>query len=180
MSDAQQLIRQAQQGDPVAFEALVQTHAQFVYNLALRLLKNSQEAEDLAQETFIRVWQALPRYRADSQFTTWLYRIVTNLCYNRLPTLKGDLAALNSDEAIELADDRLSAEAQIMADETERLLQQAITNLPATYQLLITLRHLQELSYEEIATVTQMPLGTVKTGLHRARKLLKEALHEHR
>ena len=82
------LIHRAQQGDTDAFEELVNQHSQFVYNLALRLLRDPQEAEDLAQEAFIRVWKALPTFRADARFTTWLYRIVANLCYNPIAALE--------------------------------------------------------------------------------------------
>ena len=91
------LIQRAQAGDAAAFETLVQTHAVYVYNLALRLVRQPQEAEDMAQEALVKVWQALPRFRGESRFTTWLYQIVTNVCYNRLPGLKSELFALKVD-----------------------------------------------------------------------------------
>jgi RNA polymerase sigma-70 factor (ECF subfamily) len=108
-----------------------------------------------------------------------LYRIVTNLCYNRLPRLQEDLKVLVSDEvALQLPDDRQPLEAKILSAELNACLRTAIDELPDGYRLLINLRHLQEMSYEEIAQVTGLPLGTVKTGIHRARLRLKSALEE--
>ena len=170
------LIHRAKQGDTGAFEQLVNQHSQYVYNLALRLLNDPQEAEDLAQEAFIRAWKALPRFREDARFTTWLYRIVTNLCYNRMPRLKSELEAVDPDEDVVLPAGGPSVEANIMNAETKDYLHEAILSLPENYKLLITLRHLQGLSYQEIADSTGLPLGTVKTGIFRARRHLKEIL----
>jgi len=172
--DEPQLIRRAQQGDSNAFELLVNQHAQLVYNLALRTLSNPQEAEDIAQEAFVRAWQALPTFQAKAKFSTWLYRIVTNLCYNRLPRLKQELQAVDTDEQYELPASETAVEAQLLTLETQNQLHQAIANLSESYRLLITLRHLQEMSYDEIASVTGMPLGTVKTGIFRARRQLRQ------
>lgn len=174
--DEHWLVRQAQTGDTDAFEALVNRHAQLVYNLALRTLNNPQEAEDIAQETFVRVWKGLPQFRAESRFSTWLYRITTNLCYNRLPRLKDELAALHPDESLMLADGRLPIETGLLTAELCDHIFSAIDDLPDSYRLLIALRHLQGMSYAEIARVTDMPLGTVKTGIFRARRLLRQAL----
>lgn len=85
------LIQRAQKGDHDAFAALVEEHQRYVYNLALRVIKDENEALDLTQETFVRAWTALPNFKGQSQFRTWLYRIVTNLCYNRLPNLRRSL-----------------------------------------------------------------------------------------
>ena len=170
------LIRQAQQGDTAAFEALVNQHAQLVYNLALRTVSNAQEAEDIAQEAFVRAWQALPNFRAKSKFSTWLYRIVTNLCYNRLPRIKQELLAVDPDEQLDLEAGETAVETQLLTEEIKVELHKAIDDLPESYRLLITLRHLQGMSYDEIATVTEMPLGSVKTGIFRARRQLRQTL----
>lgn len=170
------LIHRAQQGDTGAFEELVNQHSQFVYNLALRLLRDPQEAEDLAQEAFVRVWKALPNFRADARFTTWLYRIVTNLCYNRIPRLKEELEAADPDDRLQLPAGNPSVETRLVRAELKSYLHEAIEALPDGYKLLITMRHLQGLSYQEIADSTGLPLGTVKTGIFRARRQLKEAL----
>ena len=176
--DEQALIKQARQGDTTAFEALVTMHAALVYNLAFRTLNSPQEAEDVAQEAFVRAWQGLPRFQAKAQFSTWLYRIVTNLCYNRLPRLKTELLALDTETAVTLSDTHAAIETGLLSAEIKSALHNAIDNLPESYRLLITLRHLQEMSYAEIAEVTDMPLGTVKTGIYRARRLLREKLEE--
>jgi RNA polymerase sigma-70 factor (ECF subfamily) len=171
------LINRAQGGDPAAFEALVNQHARYVFNLALRLVHDPQEAENLSQEAFLRAWRGLPGFRAEASFTTWLYQIVTHLCYNRLPRLRLELAALDPDEMkVDLSDERPSLEDTLLSEELQRALHAAIDCLPDGFRLLLTLRHLQELSYAEIAMVTGLPLGTVKTGIHRARQQLRQHL----
>jgi RNA polymerase sigma-70 factor (ECF subfamily) len=177
--DERLMITRAQGGDPAAFEALVNQHARYVFNLALRVVHDPQEAENLSQEAFLRAWRALPGFRAEASFTTWLYQIVTRLCYNRLPRLRMELAALDPDAdeiKVDLKDERLSLEDTLLSEELQRTLHQAIDRLPDGFRLLITLRHLQGLSYAEIAAVTGLPLGTVKTGIHRARQQLRQHL----
>ncbi|NJN80546.1 MAG: sigma-70 family RNA polymerase sigma factor, partial [Anaerolineales bacterium] len=93
----QTLITRAQKGDHDAFALLINEHQKYIYNLALRVVKDENEALDLAQETFVRAWTALPNFKGQSQFRTWLYRIVTNLCYNRLPNLRKSLNDLGDD-----------------------------------------------------------------------------------
>ena len=173
------LVHRARSGDREAFAALVDLHAVYIYNLALRLVDQPQEAEDLAQEAFVRAWRALPRFRAESRFRTWLYRIVTNLAYNRLPRLRAELEMLTPDETALAADQGPGIERQLVNAELAAALQAAIADLPPAYRLLITLRHLEGLSYDEIAAATDMPLGTVKTGIFRARRQLREALAVH-
>jgi len=174
------LVNRAKAGDTRAFEALVNQHARYVYTLTNRLLSDAQEAEDLAQETFIRAWRSIDKFRGDSQFRTWLYRIATNLCYNRLPKLKQELAALDPDDAGSaagmLSDKAPRAEQQVIRAEQQAELKDVIDTLPESYRLLVVLRHVQDLSYAEIAQITDLPLGTVKTGIFRARKMLKERL----
>jgi len=171
-----ELIHLSQGGDLAAFEKLMNAHAQFVYNLALRTLGDAREAEDVTQDAMLRAWNGLPRFRAESSFKTWLYRIVTNLCYNRLPRLKRDLRALDSHAAWGIADESQRAETGLMQRELRGQIHQAIDALPDHYRMLITMRYLQELSYAEIAEATSMPLGTVKTGIHRGRMRLRKAM----
>jgi RNA polymerase sigma-70 factor (ECF subfamily) len=169
-------------------------HQAFVYNLALRALADAEEAQDVAQEAFLRAWRGLPSFRGAAGFRTWLYRIVMNLCYNRAPQLKQALAALSLDAddnnahpfdgrpaGIRPMDERLasgnpSPESELEAGELRALLRQRIDELAPTYRLLTLLRYHQGLSYEEIAEATGMPLGTVKTGLFRAHARLRVAL----
>lgn len=179
MPDAEQiLIQRAQRGDQDAFAGLVTEHERFVYHLALRVLKNEEEALDLAQETFVRAWTALPNFRGQSQFRTWLYRIVTNLCYNRLPKLRRSLIELGDDVIAEIPEAEINSGNPAQGVESRELrshLHQAIDHLDENYRLLISLRYQSELSYEEIATTLNLPLGTVKNGLFRARAQLRRA-----
>ena len=179
MPTEQLLIQRAQKGDHDAFAALVDEHQSFVYNLALRVVKDENEALDLAQETFVRAWTALPNFKGQSQFRTWLYRIVTNLCYNRLPNLRRSLNDLGDDlmENIPETDSTFDNPARkFEANETRSYLYKAIDNLDENYRLLLTLRYQNELSYEEIASTLNLPLGTVKTGIFRAKAQLRTAL----
>lgn len=180
VDEEKQRVARAQNGDIEAFESLIHHYAEDMYNLALRIVDHPDEAEDLAQEAFVRAWQGLPGFRGEARFSTWLYRIVVNVCYNRLPRLKRELSTLAPDvAALHMADPQPDAPTQLLAAETAAVLHHAIDNLPANYRLLITLRHLQEMSYNEIAEVTELPLGTVKTGIFRARRLLREVLESY-
>ncbi len=177
MDNEQTLIQRAQKGNHDAFAALVDEHQRYVYNLALRVVKDENEALDLTQETFVRAWMALPNFKGQSQFRTWLYRIVTNLCYNRLPNLRRSLNDLGDDVMEEIPEPNFNAPAQEFEfNETRRYLHQAIENLDENYRLLITLRYQNELSYEEIASTLNLPLGTVKTGIFRAKEQLRKSL----
>jgi RNA polymerase sigma-70 factor (ECF subfamily) len=174
--DEQQLIRRARAGDTTAFTTLVVQHGPFVYNLALRTLNNSQEAEDIAQETFLRAWQGIGDFQAAAQLRTWLYRITINLCYNRLPGLKADLAALEPDELSSPLEGARPIERGMLTAELREQLYNAVDRLPETYRLLITLHYMDGYRYEEIAEMTQLSPGVVKTGLFRARQQLRRVL----
>jgi len=171
------LIQKAQKGNHDAFAALVDAHQRYVYNLALRVVKDENEALDLTQETFVRAWTALPNFKGQSQFRTWLYRIVTNLCYNRLPNLRRSLNDLGDDVMEDIPETNFNSPAsEFESNETKHHLNQAIQNLDSNYQLLITLRYQNELSYDEIASTLNLPLGTVKTGIFRAKEQLRKSL----
>ena len=173
------LIQRAQRGDHEAFAVLVAEHQTYVYDLALRVLNDENEALDLAQETFVRAWTALPNFRGQSQFRTWLYRIATNLCYNRLPGLRRSISEIGDDALSEIPSAVARSGDPAHGLETTELrlyLHNAIDELDESYRLLISLRYQSELSYEEIATTLNLPLGTVKTGLFRAKEKLRLAL----
>ena len=172
-----ELVHRAQSGDTDAFSELVLTHQRFVYNLALHCLSDPHEAEDIAQEVFLRAWQALPRFRRQSSFRTWLYRIATNLCYNRLPALKRQFAALGEEVLPDLPSPSFHEPAvRLDVQERREFLHQQIDALPESYRILILLRYQQELLYAEIAEVVGIPLGSVKTGLFRAKARLRAAM----
>jgi RNA polymerase sigma-70 factor (ECF subfamily) len=176
------LLQKAQKGDQDAFAALVDAHQRYVFNLALRVVKDENEALDLTQETFVRAWTALPNFKGQSKFRTWLYRIITNLCYNRLPQLRRSLNDLGDDVMQDLPETGSAFSDPVHefeSVETREHLHQAIDQLDEHYRLLITLRYQNELSYEEIAGLLNLPLGTVKTGLFRAKERLRIALEIH-
>lgn len=171
------LVQRAQKGDHDAFAALVDANQQYVYNLALRVVKDENEALDLAQETFVRAWTALSNFKGQSQFRTWLYRIVTNLCYNRLPNLRRSLNDLGDDVMEDIPEPGFNSPAkEFESNETRHHLHRAMEELDENYRLLINLRYQNELSYEEIASTLNLPLGTVKTGIFRAKAQLRNAL----
>ena len=174
------LIRMAQAGDREAFGVLVDQNQRYVFNLALRVVGDEQEAEDLAQEAFVRAWLALANFRSQARFRTWLFRIVTNLCYNRLPGLRRELSDLGEDCLTEVPDDspsEIDPVSSIEAKERRTYLHRRIDELPESFRLLIVLRYQQGLAYDEIARVVSLPLGTVKTGLFRAKERLRETLN---
>jgi len=178
-ADDQTLVNRAQRGEGEAFAQLVSRHQRYVYNLAYRLLRDMREAEDLAQEAFLHAWKGLASFQRKAKFTTWLYRIVVNLCYNRMPGLRRRLLTIDIDDT-NLATAPTAANPPAVVERTERkaFLHQQIAALPDKYRLVITLFYLQELSYQEIATVLNLPLGTVKTHLFRAREHLKQLITE--
>jgi RNA polymerase sigma-70 factor (ECF subfamily) len=176
--DDRVLVQRAQRGDQDAFAALVTRHQRYVYNLAYRLLRDGREAEDLAQEAFLRTWKSLDTFRGDAKFTTWLYRIVTNLCYNRLDGLRRELLDLSVDDSDLVHVPSHTKEPPVLIETAERnaFLHQQVAVLPTKYQLVVSLFYLQGLSYQEMAEVLEVPLGTVKTHLFRARERLKRLL----
>ena len=174
MNEAE-LVRKAQRGDTEAYAALVGLHERFVFNLALRSLGNPEDAADAAQDAFIRAWTGLPEFRGESQFRTWLYRIVINLCINRSPRLRKDLDALTHDEFPELPSPE-TVTAKVEQRELHAMVHREVERLPEQYRLLVSLRYQHDLTYEEIASLLELPLGTVKTGLFRAKERLREHL----
>lgn len=185
------LIGRAQNGDQLAFGELVEMHQDFVYNLAYRILQNEEEADDATQEAFVKIWQALPGFRGDSKFTTWAYRIIRNLCLNRLRSTKNNPRLVSvetnfdegEEEGREIVSNLPGAETEEPAwhfDSSERrqLIWQQVDGLPVKYREIIGLYYQQELSYEEISAALDVPVGTVKTHLFRAKAMLKNKLLE--
>jgi RNA polymerase sigma-70 factor (ECF subfamily) len=172
-----ELVTRARRGDEAAFEQLVLRHQRYVFNLAYRVLSDYAEAEDVTQEAFVRVWRGLSGFRGQARFTTWLYRIVHNLCLNRLPRLRRELLQTEPLEEVLPTPDPSPAD---LFDVRERLafLHAQLDQMPEKYRLVLTLRYLQHLSYAEVAAALDVPMGTVKTHIHRARQLLQERLRQ--
>jgi RNA polymerase sigma-70 factor, ECF subfamily len=174
------LVARAQHGDRVALGELIHETQGRVYNLAYRMLGNPQEAEDLTQEIFVRMWRALPHFRGDSKFTTWLHTIATNACLNRKRSLRRQLETeLDAQDALETLPSQDHGPVQGVLEEDERTrLWEMVERLPEKYRLVLALFYQQQLSYQEIAQVLTLPLGTVKAHLNRARSALGASLEK--
>lgn len=177
------LVERARAGDQDAFALLVRLHQRQVYTLAMRMLRDADEASEATQEAFLAAWQGLRGFRGDARFATWLYRIAYNHCLKIAEQRRRDVVAhaeLTAQSARE--HDPAQALSASHARDAEMQMRERvrdeIENLPAKYRAVLVLRHLQELSYEEMADVMRVPIGTVKTQLFRARALLKERLED--
>ena len=189
LTDEQQLLQQARQGDvtsAAAYGELVRRYQTAVFNVAYRLLGRRVEAEDAAQEAFLRAYRALGRFDVARPFAPWIKRITTNLCLNWLESARVRTqllaAEMSSDDRPVSMDDWAqttpSPEQTMVHEEQSTRLHQAILELPPRYRAVIELRHFQELSYEEMAEEMARPLSSVKSDLFRARKMLAEKMKE--
>ena len=176
------LVSRARSGDRNALAQLIQETHERVFNLAYRILRNEQEAEDLTQQIFVRMWHALPRFRGDSKFTTWLHMIATNTCLNRRRQLARQLEAeMPQEDLLQSVSSTLGNPSQEVAQQDERAgLWAAVERLPQKYGLVLGLFYQQQLSYAEISKVLELPMGTVKSHLNRARRALRDALERMR
>ncbi len=174
-----QLVAASKNGDQEAFAQLVQRYQRLVFNLVYRMLQQYEEATEITQETFLAAWQGLPSFRGDARFPTWLYRIAYNCSLKQLELRKRDRAlqvALEENKTLENANDEQRENAELDAHERQILIQEHLSHLPAKYRIVLILRHLQDMTYEEMAEILTMPIGTIKTHLFRARNLLKDRL----
>ncbi|MBU8920388.1 MAG: sigma-70 family RNA polymerase sigma factor [Bacteroidales bacterium] len=175
------LVERCLKGDEKAFEELLVKYRGPVFSICMRMVKNPMDAEDLAQDVFIRTFNVLDRYNPSYPFSSWLYRITSNLCIDFIRRRKSGVVSL--DEPVSGSDGEMSR--QIPADtidpdremenrEMMEVLEQAIADLPEHYRIIVILRHQEQLSYEEISDNLGIPLGTVKARIHRARNMIKE------
>ena len=173
------LVAFSKNGDQEAFAQLVQRYQRRVFNLVYRMLQQYEEATEITQETFLAAWQGLPAFRGDARFPTWLYRIAYNCSLKQLELRKRDRAlqvALEAEKILEYANNEQRENAELDAHDRQELVQEHLSHLPAKYRIVLILRHLQDMTYEEMAEILTMPIGTIKTHLFRARNLLKERL----
>jgi RNA polymerase sigma-70 factor (ECF subfamily) len=169
------LIQRFLAGEVAAFDGLVARYYQRIDRLAQQIVRNPLAAEDITQEAFLRAYRALPRFRGEASFYSWLYRIALNLCLNYLRQQANRLSSTEASHASSLpavADPSALLEHQ----ERERLVRGAIDALPAHYRVAIILRDLEGLSYQEIADILGIPLGTVKSRINFGKHLLRQAL----
>ena len=183
-TEERNIIERCKQGDLAAFNELVKKYEKQVYNFAYRLTGNYDDANDIAQEAFLRVYNAIGSFRGDASFTTWLFRITTNVFLDDRKRARAHPHA-SLDEYMELDESSVarqiedpSPSPEAITEEKERaqILQKAIHSLPEYQRAMVNLYHTQQKSYEEIAEIMDLPLGTVKSRLNRARLALKEKL----
>jgi RNA polymerase sigma-70 factor (ECF subfamily) len=182
------LIEATKNGDETAFAVIVLRYRNPITNYLYRFLNDYEEAVDLAQETFVRVYFALDRYHTEYAFSTYIYRIATNLAISEIRRRKRrnllsltGLFQADSDETAEYqpADDRPLPDANLMESERESMIERAIAALPPKYRVPVILRDVQGLTYDEISKVLGLGLGTTKSRISRARALLKSKLEKY-
>jgi RNA polymerase sigma-70 factor (ECF subfamily) len=171
------LVRRAQEGYVDAYSELVDRHGQLTYRVALRLLGNHHDAEDVAQEALITAWQRLPGFKASSSFSTWLYRIVTHKALNRITRARATESIDLLGDISDAADDPGQ---QIERDLTVDAVTDAVTALPPPQRVAIVLRHFEGLSNAEIARITGSTIPAVRSHLFRGRRTLSQTLEEWR
>jgi RNA polymerase sigma-70 factor (ECF subfamily) len=180
------LVQLAQRGDAGAFDALVRRYQHKVVKLVLRYVRDPAEAEDIAQEAFIKAYRALPRFRGDSAFYTWLYRIAINTAKNVLASrgrspIQYEVDRSDDDENYDVVanmKDTATPEALALTEEIRSTVTAAIDSLPEDLRTAIQLRELEGLSYEEIAAAMECPVGTVRSRIFRAREAIDARLRD--
>lgn len=176
-------IKQVKKGDQAAFEDVVLFYQDKIYQHCNRMLGNAHEAEEIAQEAFIRAYINIHSYDERRKFSTWLYRIATNLTIDRLRKRKPDYyldAEVKGTEGLDMYS-QLAADEKLPEDELEELelqeyIQKQIAELPPKYRSIIMLRYLEDFSLQEISEILDIPIGTVKTRVHRGREALRKKL----
>ncbi|NDY94463.1 RNA polymerase sigma factor RpoE [Wenzhouxiangella limi] len=179
----QLLVERVQKGDKRAFDMLVLKYQHKIISLVSRYVSDHAEAMDVAQEAFIKAYRALKRFRGDSAFYTWLYRIAINTAKNYLVAQSrrppqsdvdaGDAEQYQVDSRLK---DRASPEHELLREEIEQTIHDAIAELPEDLRIAITLREMEGMSYEEIATTMECPIGTVRSRIFRAREAIDQRL----
>jgi RNA polymerase sigma-70 factor (ECF subfamily) len=180
------LVKRVQRGDKSAFDLLVRKYQHKVVKLVLRYVRNPAEAEDIAQEAFIKAYRALPQFRGDSAFYTWMYRIAINTAKNSLASrdrspIAYDLDLTDPEESHSVQSklqDPDTPEGMALTEEIRGIVNSAIEGLPEELKTAIVLRELDGLSYEEIAAAMECPVGTVRSRIFRAREAIDKRLRE--
>ena len=177
------LVKRAKQGDMHAFEELILQHEKIVYNVALRMMNHSEDAKDISQEVFLKLWRTLAQYQFDAAFSTWLYRLTQNVCIDFLRKQKRQQHVSltfsdDKDEGKELSvpDPEPLPEERVIFNEKQEAIRAAMNALPVDFREILELRVVQQLPYEQIAQIMDLPVGTVKSRLARARLQLKKRL----
>lgn len=179
------LVALAREGHRGAFAELVELYKSKIYHLAYRMLGNLQEAEDVVQDTFLRMYEHLHSYDRSRKFSTWLYRIATNLCIDRLRRRRAVYsldADMSEGEGMDgysvLPAEEPGPEDNLVLSERQRIIMEAIASLPDKYKAAVALKYYQDLSLQEISEILQIPVSTVKTRIHRGREYLRRKLEK--
>lgn len=178
------LLKLAKEGDTSAFEKLISQHQKSVYNMAFRMLGNREDAYDAAQEVFIRVYKALPGFREQSMLSTWVYRITKNVCLDMIRKNKKQNTVSIDRETdygdgplrMQLEDPGLTPDETAERNELVKKVREGIAKLPEKHRMIIIMRDMQNLSYDEIAKILRCPEGTVKSRINRARNALRDII----
>ena len=179
-----ELVASAKRGESKAFETLLKKYRKSVYYMLLKMVKNADDAEDLTQEAFAKAFNSIEKFDSKYAFSTWLFRIATNntidfIRKKRVQTVSID-APIEGDDgsnmSLDVKDEDRNPNEELLKKQRSRYLHMAIEKLPEKYRILVELRYFKEFSYEEIANELQIPLGTVKAQLFRARELLNQEL----
>lgn len=180
------LVRQAQQGDTAAFDELVRRYTQIVYRVLYKILRHQEDTQDALQDTFVSAYRALPRFRQDARFSTWIYRIATNAALMKARARKHNMVSLDhptDDEgaqgAWDLPDWSATPDEEIMTDETRRIMEDAIQSLPPEQRAAFVLHDIQDLSSAETAQAMGITVSAVNSRLHRARVYLRDRIGRH-
>lgn len=183
-ASSEELMERISGGDQEAFEILVNRHQTSVLNLSFRFIGDRTQAKDLAQEVFLRVWQAAKSYKSEAKFTTWIYRITANLCFNELKSARRkkllQFLRFNADHEIEteenFPDRSPSPEDLLLVKERSRRISDALQSLPENQRMALVLKRYDDLSYQEIAQVLGCSVSAVESLLVRAKRTLQEKL----
>ncbi len=177
------LVKGCQKGQLEAFEELIKKYEKKVYSLCYRYSGNYDDANDLAQEAFLKVYNSIDKFKGKSAFSTWLYRVTANVCLDEMRKQKKSPLSLDKPQETEegemyfsLPDQKYNPEVIAEKNDLRQLVHKGIGELPKEQRIIIILREMEELSYEEISEVLEISIGTVKSRLNRARKNLKEIL----
>ncbi|WCK54804.1 RNA polymerase sigma factor SigW [Aneurinibacillus sp. Ricciae_BoGa-3] len=179
----QRIILRTKKGDREAFAELVDLYKDRVYRIAYRMLGNKQEAEDVAQETFLKVYANIQSYDPNYKFSTWIYRIASNLCIDQIRKRKQTFsldAEVTGSDGLDwhdrLPDANQGPEETVITDELQEEVQSAIMKLSPNYRAIMILRYIEDLSLQEISEAISLPISTIKTRIHRGREALRKKL----
>lgn len=179
------LIQEAIAGNDQAYKRLMQKYHDAIFNFIFKMVRERQQVEDLTQEAFIKAFSSLKNFNDEYAFSTWLYKIATNNSIDfirkrklQMYSIDKPIESKDSDYTFELPDESYEADKELISGQKTRLLNEAIAKLPEKYKQVIRLRHVEERSYEEIAAILKLPIGTVKAHIFRAREVLYRSLRD--